>query len=50
VSDAQTVCIVDAYRDDDKRFVVRADEKLTAFLELESVIRSGRTPRGLSSA
>ena len=32
--------IADAHRDDGKRFVVRADEKLTAFLELESVIRS----------
>jgi hypothetical protein len=31
--------IADAHRDDGKRFVVRADEKLTAFLELESVIR-----------
>jgi hypothetical protein len=27
---------LDAHRDDGKRFVVRADEKLTAFLELES--------------
>jgi hypothetical protein len=26
--------------DDGKRFVVRADEKLTAFLELESAFRS----------
>jgi hypothetical protein len=26
-------------RDDGKRFVVRADEKLIAFLELESAIR-----------
>jgi hypothetical protein len=26
---------------DGKRFVVRADEKLTAFLELDSVVRSG---------
>jgi hypothetical protein len=26
-------------RDDGKRFVVRADEKLTAFIELESAIR-----------
>jgi hypothetical protein len=32
-----TIWIVDAHRDG-KRFVVRADEKLTAFLELESVI------------
>jgi hypothetical protein len=28
--------IADAHRGDGKRFVVRADEKLTAFLELES--------------
>jgi len=27
-----------AHRDDGKRFVVHADEKLTAFLELESAI------------
>jgi hypothetical protein len=30
--------IADAHRGDGKRFVVRADEKLTAFLELESAI------------
>ena len=28
----------DAHRGDGKRFVVRADEKLTAFLELEAAI------------
>jgi hypothetical protein len=38
-SNGQTIWIVDAHRDEGKRFVVRADEKLTAFLELESVIR-----------
>jgi hypothetical protein len=27
---------VDAHRDDGKRFVVHADEKLTAFTELEA--------------
>jgi hypothetical protein len=32
--------IVDAHRDDGKRFVVRADEKLTAFMELEAAIRA----------
>jgi hypothetical protein len=32
----QTIWIVNAHRDDGKRFVVRADEKLTAFVELES--------------
>jgi hypothetical protein len=26
---------VDAHRDDGKRFIVHADQKLTAFLELE---------------
>ena len=34
----RTIWIADAHRDDGKRFIVRADEKLTAFLELESVI------------
>ena len=34
-SQGRTVWIVDAHRDDGRRFVVRADEKLTAFLELE---------------
>jgi hypothetical protein len=33
--EGRTIWIVDAHRDDGKRFVVRADEKLTAFLELE---------------
>ena len=31
--------VAHAHRDDGKRFVVRADEKLSAFLELESAIR-----------
>ena len=35
----RTTWIVDAQRDNGKRFIVRADEKLTAFLELESAIR-----------
>ena len=34
----RTIFVVDAHRDDGKRFVVHADEKLTAFLELESAI------------
>jgi len=34
--------VVDAHRGDGKRFVVRADEKLTAFVELESAIRDVR--------
>jgi hypothetical protein len=31
---------VDAHRDDGRRIIVHADEKLTAFLELESAIHS----------
>jgi hypothetical protein len=37
-SDGRTIWIADAHRDNGKRFVVHADEKLTAFLELESAI------------
>jgi hypothetical protein len=33
------IWIADAHRDDGKRFVVHADEKLTAFLELEKITR-----------
>ena len=35
--EARTIGVVDAQRCD-ARFIVQADEKLTAFLELESVI------------
>jgi hypothetical protein len=42
-SSRRTIFVADAHRDDEKRFVVRADEKLTAFLELERVIRPGRS-------
>ena len=38
-SNGRTIFVADAHRDDGKRFVVRADEKLSAFLQLESVIR-----------
>jgi len=37
--EGRTIWIVDAHRDDGKRYVVRADEKLTAFMELEAAIR-----------
>jgi hypothetical protein len=33
-SEGRTIWIADAHRDDGKRFVVRADEKLTAFVQL----------------
>jgi hypothetical protein len=38
-SRGQTIWIADAHSDDGKRFVVRTDEKLRAFLELERVTR-----------
>jgi hypothetical protein len=34
----RTIWIADAHRDDGKRFVVHADEKVTAFLELERAV------------
>jgi hypothetical protein len=37
-SQGRTIWIADAHRDDGKRFVVHADEKLTAFVELELAI------------
>jgi len=36
------IVVADAHRDDGKRLVVHADEKLTAFLELERVTRHDR--------
>jgi hypothetical protein len=39
-SNGRTFFVADAHRDDGKRFVVHADEKLTAFVELESAIRA----------
>jgi hypothetical protein len=36
-SSGRTIWIADAHRDG-KRFIVRADEKLTAFIELETAI------------
>jgi hypothetical protein len=38
-SNGRTIWIADVCRGDGKRFVVRADEKLTAFLKLESATR-----------
>jgi len=45
-SNGRTIWIADAHRDYGKRFVVRADEKPTAFLELESAIRGGQRLAG----
>jgi hypothetical protein len=38
--EGRTIWIVDAHRGGGKRFVVRADEELTAFLELELAIQA----------
>jgi hypothetical protein len=38
-SEGRTIWIADAHRDDGKRFVVHAEELLTAFLELERATR-----------
>jgi hypothetical protein len=38
-SEERTIWIADAHRDDGKRFVVRSEEKMTAFLELERACR-----------
>jgi hypothetical protein len=45
-SSGRTIRIADAHRDERKCFVVRADEKLTAFMELEAVVK---TPLGRHS-
>jgi hypothetical protein len=39
--EGRTIWIADAHRDDGNRFIVHADEKLTAFLELEAAIPGG---------
>jgi hypothetical protein len=41
-SEGRTIWIVDAHRDDGKRFVVRSDEMLAAFLELEAATQACR--------
>jgi hypothetical protein len=40
----RTTFVPDAHRSDGKRFVMRADEKLTVFVELESAIRGIELP------
>ena len=41
--EGRTIWIADAHRGDGKRFVVHADEKVTAFVELESVTRAAES-------
>jgi hypothetical protein len=40
-SSGRTIFVADAHRDDGKRFVVHADEKLTVFVELEAASKYG---------
>jgi hypothetical protein len=42
------IWIIDAHRDDEKRFVVRSDEKLSAFLELERITHELASQRSLA--
>jgi hypothetical protein len=37
-SEGRTIWITDAHRGDGNRFIVHADEKMTAFLELERAV------------
>jgi hypothetical protein len=41
--EGRTIWIADAHRGDGKRLVVHADEKLTAFVEFQSVVRAAAT-------
>ena len=40
MSKGRTIFIADAHPSDGDRLIARADEKLTAFVELESAIRA----------
>jgi hypothetical protein len=46
-SNRRTIFVADAHRDG-KRFVVRADEILTAFMELETAIRARHSTQGIA--
>jgi hypothetical protein len=39
-SQGRTIWIVDAHRGDGKRYILHADEKITAFVELELAMRT----------
>ena len=46
-SQGRTIFVADAHRDNGKRFVVRSDEMLSAFLELERITHELALPRFL---
>ncbi len=45
-SNGRTIFVADAHRGDGQCFIVRADEKLTAFVELESATRPAHNKQG----
>ena len=49
-SNGQTIFLADAHRGDGKRYVVRANDKLTAFVELESTPQRWITLRSRDEA
>ena len=49
-SNGRMIWIADAHRDDGKRFVVRADDQLSAFVELESAIHHRLEQRASAQA
>jgi hypothetical protein len=49
-SNGRTIWIADAHRENGKRFIVRADERLTAFVELETAVREHELSYGSKRA
>jgi hypothetical protein len=49
-SNERTIWIADAHRENGKRFIVRADERLTAFVELETAVREHELSYGSKRA
>jgi len=45
-SEGRIIWVADANRNDGKRYVVHANEKLTAFVELEAAIRRSHSGSG----
>ena len=43
-SQGRTIWIADAHRDDGQRFIVHADDKLIAFVDLDVAIRAAERP------
>jgi hypothetical protein len=39
-SNGRTIFVVDAHRNDGRRFILHADEKLSAFVELQFAVRA----------